>query len=71
MAVVHLNNSAKAESSVKVSGIDAKKVSAILIDETKKIAKDNLTFLKSVTKYLKNYKSVPDYFPQNYVHNEL
>ncbi|MGJ0288423.1 hypothetical protein [Aliarcobacter cryaerophilus] len=56
MAVVHLNNSAKAESSVKVSGIDAKKVSAILIDETKKIAKDNLTFLKSVTKSLKNYK---------------
>lgn len=32
MAVVHLNNIAKAESSVKVSGIDAKKVSAILIE---------------------------------------
>lgn len=56
MAVVHLNNSAKAESSVKVSGIDAKKVSAILIDETKKITKGNLTFLKSVTTSLKNYK---------------
>ncbi|MDX9899983.1 MAG: hypothetical protein RBT22_00640 [Aliarcobacter sp.] len=56
MAVVHLNNSAKAESSVRVSGLDAKKVSAILIDETKKITKDNLNFLKSVTTSLKNYK---------------
>lgn len=56
MAVIHLNQNAKAESSVKVSGNDAKKVSAILIDETKKITKGNLTFLKSVTISLKNYK---------------
>lgn len=56
MAVVHINNNAKAESSVKVSGVDAKKVSAILIDETKKITKGNLNFLKSVTASLKNYK---------------
>ncbi len=56
MAVVHFNNSAKAESGVRVSGADAKKVSAILIDDTKKITKGNLTFLKSVTTSLKNYK---------------
>ena len=56
MAVVHMNNDARAESSVKVTGVDAKKVSAILIDETKKITKSNLNFLKSVTTSLKNYK---------------
>lgn len=56
MAVLHLNNDAKAESSVKVSGIDAKKVSSILIDETKKITKGNLNFLKSVARSLQTYK---------------
>lgn len=54
MAVIHLNQNAKAESSVKVSGSDAKKVSAILIDETKKITQKNLNFLKSVTSSFKS-----------------
>ena len=56
MAVIHLNQNAKAESSVKVSGNDAKKVSAILIDETKKNTEKNLNFLKSLNELRIKYE---------------
>lgn len=53
MAVLHMNKHSKEESSIKVSGVDAKKVSTVLLENTKKVANDNLSFLKSVTKSLK------------------
>lgn len=54
MAVIHLNQNAKAESSVKVSGNDAQKVSAILRKKTKLNTQKNLFFLKSITNSLKS-----------------
>ncbi len=56
MAVLHLSQDSKAESSVKVSGSDAKKVSAVLIDKTEEITKNNLNFFKGVIKNLKDHK---------------
>lgn len=57
MAVLHMNSFAKAESSVKVTSSDAKKVYNILMDKKSSTvdSKKNLNFLKSISKTLTKF----------------